>query len=276
MAPGTIRAMDGTTVDLKGGMVLSYREQGRGSGPAVVFLPGPTDSWVSYEPVLAHLPPSLHAVAVSQRGHGDSTKPESGYMVPDFAADVVALLDGLGITKAVLVGHSGSCLVARRVAIDAPDRVSGLVLEASPTTLRGDPRLESFVGSVIADLRDPIPVAFARSVITDTSSEDLTDETVDRLVAELLKVPSRVWRETLTGVLQYDDSSELGDIQAPALLIWGDADDLVSRAMQEELLAALPQAELVVHAGAGHTPRWEDPARFAADLADFAHRCGAP
>jgi pimeloyl-ACP methyl ester carboxylesterase len=90
-------------VTLGSGLSLSYAENGTESGPAVLFLPGPTDSWRSYEPVLSRLPQSLRAIAVSQRGHGDSDKPDDGYEVDDFAGDVVAFLDTLEIDRAVLV-----------------------------------------------------------------------------------------------------------------------------------------------------------------------------
>lgn len=60
----------------------------------------------------------------------------------DFAHDVPLLLDALDIDRAVIAGHSGWCLVARRVAIDHPERVAGLVLEASPTTLVGTAELD--------------------------------------------------------------------------------------------------------------------------------------
>ena len=50
------------------------------------------------------------------------------------------------------------------------------------------------------------------------------------------------------------------------------ADGLVSRDMQDELLARLSKAELVVYPSVGHTPRWDDPARFSADVAAFARR----
>ena len=119
---------------------------------------------------------------MSQRGHGESEKPDTGYGVEDFAADVVSLLDALGIERAVLAGHSGSCLVARRVALDHPDRVAGLILEASPTTLRDDARLLRFVESVVSNLDDPISPSFARSFVADTSSENIAPQVVDVLV----------------------------------------------------------------------------------------------
>ena len=73
-------------------------------------------------------------------------------------------------------------------------------------------------------------------------------------------------------LVQYDDGPELARIAAPVLLIWGDHDGVVGRAMQVQLTARLSCAELVEYAGVGHTPRWEDPSRFVADVAAFAGR----
>ena len=260
-------------VTLATGLTLSYADQGRAADPATVLLPGPTDSWRSYRPVLDRLPDETHAVAVSLRGHGDSDKPDDGYRVEDFAADVVALLDALGIERAVLAGHSGSCLVARRVALDHPDRVAGLVLEASPVTLFGDPRLVDLVESVVTGLQDPVGADFVRSFVVDTSSARIRPDLLELLVVEVLKVPARVWQATFAGLLQYDDTSELGRIEALTRLVWGDADPLVSREMQDELVRSLPHAELLVYEGAGHTPRWHDPARFSRDLVTFSVEC---
>ena len=258
-----------STVTLASGLDVSYAETGHDSSAVVVMLPGPTDSWPSYGPVLGLLPSSLRAIAVSQRGHGDSDKPARGYRVEDFAADVVSFLDALDIERAVVAGHSGSCLTARRVAIDHPERVAGLVLEASPTTLKGDSGLEGFVEGLVSSLDDPIERAFARSVVTDTSSDQLPPELLDELVDELVKVPAHVWKEMFAALLSYDDLAELDSITVPTLLVWGDADGLVCRDMQHTLAERIQSAELRVYQGVGHTPRWEDPARFAGDVAAF-------
>ena len=58
-------------------------------------------------------------------------------------------------------------------------------------------------------------------------------------------------------------------IVAPAHVVWGDADAFFGRADQEALLAGLARATFTVHAGAGHSPHWEDPERFARELAAF-------
>lgn len=248
---------------------MSVAQRGDRDGRPLVLLPGPTDSWRSYTEVLDRLPDELHAIAVSQRGHGDSDKPAVGYQLDDFAADVVALLDALDLEKATLVGHSGSCFVTRHVALQHPDRVAGLVLEASPTTLRHNPRLTEFVSSVIANLDDPIDPDFVRSFIADTATESIESGFLEMLIDEAQKVPAHVWREVFAAVVAYDDVAGLPEIGVPTLLVWGTADALVDRAMQDELVRGLADARLVAYDGLGHTPRWEVPARFAADVAAF-------
>jgi len=259
-------------VTIANGLTLSYGAWGDAEGASLVVLPGPMDSWRSYSPVLDRFSPSIRVVALSQRGHGDSDKPQTGYRVEDFASDLEQLFDRLGMEQAVVAGHSGSCLVARRVALDHPERVAGLVLEASPTTLSGNPNLGRFIESVVSTLRDPIDPAFARSFVAETSSENLPPALLAELTAELLKVPARVWRETFVGLQTYNDMVEVERVAVPTLLVWGDADHLVTREMQNSLARRIRGAELRIYEGVGHTPRWEDPVRFAHDVAAFVER----
>lgn len=269
-------ALEGRSAELAGGLTLSFAEQGAGSS-VLVLLPGPTDSWRSYEPLMAHLPLSVRTLAVSQRGHGDSDKPETGYRVEDLAGDVGPFLDTSDVSRAVVAGHSGAALVARRFALDSPGRLAGLVLLAAPTTLRGNAGLEGFVSDVVAGLADPIDAELARSLVADTTGPRLPASFGDEMVEEALKVPARVWQQTFDALLEYDDTDELPRIEAPTLLVWGDADDLVGREVQDDLVSSMSRAELAVYAGVGHSPHWEDPARVAADVASFVERvCASP
>lgn len=265
-----------STVELASGLRLSCASAGPPDGPALVMVPGPTDSWRSFEPVLQALPNRVHAIAVSCRGHGDSDKPPSGYTVGDLATDTVELLDALQIERAVLAGHSGSCMTVRRAAIRHPERVAGLVLEASPSTLVGHAALESILASVIDGLGDPIDRELASSWIEDTSIPALAPELREVLIGEVLKVPAHVWREMFHALATYDDRVELARVTAPALLVWGDRDELVTRDAQDALVQLLPRASLSVYAGVGHAPRWEEPERYAREAASFVATCFAP
>ena len=147
---------------------------------------------------------------------------------------------------------------------------TGAFIKSSPLTLVGDVALEGFVTSVVAGLEDPIDPDFARTWIGDTSSEGAVDQDeTDLLVTEVLKVPAHVWKDTLGGLMTYDDTNELHGVVAPTLLIWGDGDQLVTEAAQRALLEAIPNARLAVYAGAGHAPRWDERQRFADDVAAF-------
>ena len=91
-----------TRVRLSTGVTLEVAERGAPDGEPVLFLHGYTDSWFSFSTVLDRLPPTIRAIVPTQRGHGDSERPECCYRPADFAADAVALLDALGVPRA---GH---------------------------------------------------------------------------------------------------------------------------------------------------------------------------
>ena len=256
------------TTRLATGPRVRYAEQGDPSGEPIVFLPAYTDSWFSYSRVLPSLPVRYHAFAVDQRGHGDSERPECCYAVEDFAGDVVAFLDAVGVGRATLVGHSGSCLVARRVAEVYSERVARLVLIGAPGSL-GDNEEELALQRAVQALEDPVPVQFARELQGAAAHVPLPEPFFNGLIAESLKLPARVWKSTLEGLFAFDDTAEVGRIAAPTLLIWGEWDRWLPREEEDQLAATIPGARVVVYPATGHSPNWERPERVAADLDAF-------
>ena len=119
--------------ELSNGVRLPYAEQGDRDGVPVVLLHGLSDSWRAFEPVLPHLPRSVHAYAVTQRGHGDATRPGS-YRLDDLVDDVARFMDAVGLASAVVAGHSMGSIVATRFAILHPDRTRGLVVMGGATS----------------------------------------------------------------------------------------------------------------------------------------------
>jgi pimeloyl-ACP methyl ester carboxylesterase len=255
---------------------LAYVEQGPASGLPIIFLHGVTDSWRSFEPVLRLLPTDLRAIAISQRGHGDSGKPPDGYAYRDMAADLRAFLDRRGIASAIVVGHSMGSMVAQRFALDYPDRLAGLVLMGSFATFGRRPDMAEFVSTTIAPLSDPISAPFAREWQLSTTARGIGAAFLETVVAETLKVPARVWHAAFDGFLRTPDfSGELLRVTAPVLLMWGDRDTYATEADQRRLRAVLPGARAITYQGAGHAIHWEDPSRIASDLLSFVFRLAA-
>ena len=253
------------TIRVATGPQLHYREYGNPGGEPIVFVHGWPDSWFSFSRVLPLLPASRRAVAFDQRGFGDSERPPSGYTIPEMGADLIALLDALAIERAALVGHSFGSFVARHAALAQPDRVAALVLIgtgfATSTPVTRELEL------AVRDLPDPIPESFAREFQSSTACRPLPPEFFDGIIAESLKLPPRLWRLTLAGLVAYDDTEQLPHLAVPTRLLWGDRDALFSREEQERFLAAVPAAEVTIYEQTGHCPNWEQPERVAADIA---------
>ncbi len=257
------------SVELPNRVKLPYVEQGDPSGVPVLLLHGYADSWHSFELVLPHLPESIRAFAITQRGHGDASGPGAGYQSHDFAADLAAFMDALHLEAAVIAGGSSGGFVARRFAIDHPERTLGLVLMGSPLTLQDKPGVLEVWDSTISKLTDPVDPDFVREFQQSTLVQPVPQEFLDTLVQENLKVPARVWRATFEGLLEDDSFGELDKIKAPTLIVWGDQDAVVPRSDQEALAATIVGSRLVVYPGAGHGFYWEEPDRFASALVAF-------
>jgi pimeloyl-ACP methyl ester carboxylesterase/tetratricopeptide (TPR) repeat protein len=255
-------------VDLPGRTRLSYVEQGDRSGIPVVLVHGYADSWRSYERVLPHLPQSLHVFAITQRGHGSSGKPADGYTPSDFAGDIAAFLDAVGIKSAIVVGHSMGATAAQRFAIDYPWRTRGLMLEGAFLPQAGNEGIRDFWNTV-SKLIDPVDPAMVRDFQRSTMARPVPVEFFETVVGESLKVPARVWKSALEPHLTIDFTAQLSEIDVPTLLVWGDRDAYTGRDEQDGIKGAISGSRLVTYVGVGHCPHWEEPERFAAQVVEF-------
>jgi pimeloyl-ACP methyl ester carboxylesterase len=256
------------SIRLPSGAILRYVEQGPADAMPLILLHGFPDSWLSYETVLANLPSTIRAIALSQRGFGNSDKPDDGYHPRDLAADLAAFMKLRRIPRAILAGHSMGALVAQRLAIDFPERVAGLALIGTFKSLRGSSELAQLIDE-IARMADPIDLDLVRAFQASTLAQPVADEFFRTVVAEGARLPLKIWRAVLKDVAAYDDFAELAQITAPSILFWGERDNFSTYEQQQELVSEIDGAELRVYAGAGHSLHWEEPRRFAGDLANF-------
>jgi non-heme chloroperoxidase len=261
----TVRA-----AELRNGVVVEYVDQGDASGLPIVFLHGVTDSWRSFEAVLARLPASIRALALSQRGHGESSRPASGYRFVDFSDDLREFLDALDIPAALIVGHSMGSYVALRFALDHPSRTLGLVLMGAFPTIRGNRGVQELWDTRVSSLADPVDPEFVVDFQRSTLARPIDPTSLDTFVRESLKVPAHVWRATFEEFLTADFSQELKRITAPTLIAWGDEDAFFPLRDQVALRDSIRGSQLVVYHGAGHAFHWEKPTRFVSHLLRFA------
>ncbi|MFG2823016.1 alpha/beta fold hydrolase [Kitasatospora sp. NPDC048365] len=250
------------TARLPGGIVLPYAD--RGAGDPLVLLHAVGDSWRAFEPLMAHLPGSLRVLAPSQRGHGGASLPPHGYRPADFAADLAAFLDVLGVERAVLVAASSAGFTARRFAAARPERVRALAFLGSPAELGDKPGIAG-IRAWVDGLADPLDPAELRAMIDSLVCRPLPPAFAELMVAEGLRAPARVWRETFHGLLAEPGPAPVR-VSAPVLVARGERDTLLPLSDQERLAAAFPHATLRSYPAAGHVVHWDAPDRVAADL----------
>jgi non-heme chloroperoxidase len=256
-------------IRLSTGITVEAVEHGDPGGTPLVALHGVSDSWRSFAPVLPHLPPTLRVIAISQRGHGDSEKPVDGYAPRDFAADVAALLDAFALPSAFVLGHSMGATHAMRFALDHPVRCRGLLLAGAFARFKDKPELVAFWRDGVHSLADPVDEQFVRAFQLETIARPIDAAYLDLVVAESMKLPARVWHAAFDGFMDDAITPELPRIDAPTLLLHGARDTFALDRDQTALLEAIAGARLVRYADAGHALHWEEPARFAADVAEF-------
>jgi pimeloyl-ACP methyl ester carboxylesterase len=268
-----VRSRRVASVRLTTGPRIRYVEHGDPGEEPIVFLHGYTDSSFSFSRLRPLLDPSRYRTfALDQRGHGDSERPDGDYSLDAFAADVVAFLDAVGIGQATIVGHSMGSLVARRVALTYPNRVTRLVLIGA---ILGENEPVRELRAAVQALTDPIPEPFVRDFQQSTIHTPVPGPFLDRVVRESLKLPARVWQSALDGIFASSDADRLGQIAAPTLIVWGERDAFFTREEQDRLAAGIPGARLMAYPETGHSPQWERPERVADDVLAFMRETGS-
>ena len=233
-------------LDLPDG-VLAYDDVGQ--GPAVVFL---------------------HGWTLDRRGFGGTTAPAD---IDGEVADVLRLLDHLGIEACALVGMSQGGRAALRLAHRHPDRLWALVLTGAPvdgyrpaesTIPFGEYRAMAAAGD-LAGLRRAWK---AHPLIALPQSHPQLDAMLEAYDGRDL-LHGRVSPEP-------DLANRLGEIDVPTLAVTGEHDGEWRRAVADALAQGLPRAERATIQGAGHLASLSHAEAFNAILADFLERQSPP
>ncbi len=246
-----------------------------GQGEAVVLLNGGMMSSFAWQPIAQELEKSHRVVRLDFRGQlrSPGTPPPT---LAGHAADVVGVLDALGIEKAHLVGTSFGALVALVLAADYPDRVSSLVamtvtVRMSPEMDAGTRRLRGLAQETLAggDGGKILDV-----VVPATYSPEWIAANEANLALRRVQVAAlpRTWFSGLDGLLgaleEVDLTDRLAKIRAPTVVVAAEKDLTFPLPNSEELARGIAGARLVKVPGAPHGFVLEQPAAALAILRD--------
>ena len=249
--------------------------QDLGRGPAVVFVSGfglDHELWDRQVRVLTAA--GYRTVCVTQRGHSHSDHPLHGYGIDRLSADLICVLETLGVTDATLVGHSFGGQVSFHTAANAPHLVSRLALIGSNAVRAsrsaefpfGAPPDDIVAQMVAAEENDRI--ASRHRLIETNFGAPPDPRIVDWLMRIWMRMPSWSAVACYNTYLRTDLVHEIDKVGQPVLQVNGTADRVHSRKGSAWLHARLSNARMV-DMDCGHFPMLEAPGEFDAILLDF-------
>jgi pimeloyl-ACP methyl ester carboxylesterase len=274
---------DSLFVDVDG-LQVHYKTMGQGE-PSIVLLHGFAASVFSWRKVMDPLGEMGTVVAFDRPAFGLTERPmpeewqgESPYS-PEAQTDLtVALMDGLGVERAVLVGHSAGGTIALLTALRHPERVQALVLEDAAVYERsGTPQwMQPLLRST--PMRSVGPLFVRSIVVLGEAGIRQAWHDPDKITVELIsgyKKPLQAenWDRALWELVLASHplglQERLDEVSVPVLVITGENDRIVSAGNSERLASELPGAELVVIPDCGHVPHEECPHLFIAAVNKF-------
>jgi proline iminopeptidase len=262
-----------------------------GSGAPLLLLHG-GPALTDYMDMLNPEAQGWRAVRYQQRGLTPSAV-GGPFTVERHVADAVAVLDALGLDRAVVLGHSWGGHLALQLGLARPDRVAGLVI-VDPLGAVGDGGVAE-MGRHLVDRLSPAAVAQFGEVAARLGGPDPTDadalESLSLLwpgyfadpaaappIPPHMKTSLEAYRQTFASVAEHLASGfgdKLREVQVPTVFVLGDRSPMpVSQGQQSAAL--LPNAEVVVVPDAGHLPWHERPGCVASALAGIRKRATGP
>jgi len=221
------------------GVRLHYEIHGPEPGQPLVLIHGFASSyrmnWVGTRWQETLTQAGFRVIGLDSRGHGESGKPHapSAYSMPIMAADVLRLLDHLGVPSANLLGFSMGARIALQVVLDSPRRVVRAVL--------GGIGIGGATGSA---------QVIAEAFLTGRPSQDAIAQTFYRFASAQPSNDLHALAACILGLKVDHSHVALSSIHVPILLVVGDRDDIAGDA--EELIERIPTARLVRVAGRDH------------------------
>jgi len=244
-----------------------------GSGDAIVLIHGfplTREIWNAQSSELAQ---THRVIRPDLRGMGRSSAPNGPYLMETLAGDLAAMLDGLSIDRAAIVGHSLGGFVALAFARMYTERVTRLGLVCS--RLAADsPEIAGFRNDLADRLErensiEPAVESYIPRLFSDASLQG-DSNVIERARAIVRTNSPRGAAAMLRGMAQRADSYDIAaDLAMPVLIVAGAGDKVVPLTEAQEMAAAFPAARLAVMESSGHLPMLEEPAALTAELAAF-------
>jgi pimeloyl-ACP methyl ester carboxylesterase len=249
------------------GQRIRFEDSGS-EGPPVVLAHGFLMDREMFAPQVDALAPEFRVITWDERGFGETEFDGEPFTYWDSARDCLALLDHLGIERAVLGGMSQGGFLSLRAALLEPERVRALVLIDTQAGTEDPERLPAYRQMQQTWLEVGPVDELAQTIASLIIGEPVLGE---QWIAKWRELPREAMKAPGDCLFERDDITDrLGEISCPALVIHGTADMSIELELAEKLCAGLSGCEGVVRIeGAPHASNLTHPAEANAALLGF-------
>jgi len=251
-----------------GDFVQYYRADGAAGKPALLFANSLGSDLRIWDDVAARLAGRYYLIRYDLRGHGLSEAPPPPYAVVDLAGDVVAILDRLSISRAIVCGVSVGGLIAQAVALNHPGRVSALVLCDTGAKIATAEAWQQRIDKVRAEGVD--------SLLQMTMERWFSAGFRARCPADVRGYALMLRQSSADGYIgvcaalrDTDFRSAVVGIKQPTLVLCGAEDIATPPEMGRELSRLIPRAHFSLIENAAHLPGVEQPDAVAQSMMQF-------
>ena len=199
------------------------------------------------------------------RGHGGSEVVPGPCTIADLAADVLAVLDELGVDRFSYAGVSIGGAIGQQLALTVPERVGELALIATAAQFADPPSWAVRAQQVREQGTEMLVPSRTGTWFTPEFAEREPAE-AERLLAMLRATPAEGYAACCEAIGTFDVRERLGQISAPTLAVAGAEDPATTGEMMRELAEGIPGAQFVVIPGAAHLPNVTHPDEVNAAL----------
>ncbi len=246
--------------------VKLFFEEAPGAGAPVVLIHGWCCDHTYFAPQFEHFAKKgRRVVAIDLRGHGASDKPVERYSMPGFADDVAYVCDHLGVTKALIIGHSMGGIIAYDFASRHPALLSALVMLDAAIVLPATSR--AVIPKFLAELGGPDYRQAIRAFVAGTLFLPTDDpKGKERIIEGMTSAPQHVALSAYQALADYD-ATKTPRVSAPSLYI--EANEPKPRADMARLRELLPALFFGQTVGSGHFCQLEAPDQVNAMIDRF-------
>ena len=253
------------------GLVIHYLVEGPEALPPLVFInPLGCDLRVWSE-VASILRPDFRVLRYDKRGHGLSQSGPDRADMADYARDLLALLDVLGVGRAAIVGMSIGGVIAQELYRQRPSLVAALVLCDTAAKIGTDESWDQRIAAVERGGIESIADAVLERWFTPAFRRERAAEFIG-VRAMLTRTPKQGYLSACGALKRADLRPHAGAIEAPTLCLVGDQDGSTPVDLVRQTAALIKGSRFEIVEGAGHLPNVEKPAAVARLIAEHVTR----